>query len=184
MDGTNIYSRQGGRLLGVRNGATNLAAGINAHGDVTHLFNPATANVSDTKIFDPFGVPAGATGTTPNRIGYQSGWTDPTTNQVWMGARWYSPANDIFTSRDTSAGELRNHHAHQQKRSSIGIVSSLTNRRTSCVGNFRVDGRDRADRGPAVNLEHAPKPAYGVLAAGTPMFRSTTTRPFLSTVVK
>ena len=107
-DGTNTYSRQGGRLLGVRNGATNLAAGINALDDVTHLFNPATANVSDTKIFDPFGVPAGATGTTPNRIGYQSDWTDPTTNQLWMGARWYSPANDLFTSRDTSSGELRN----------------------------------------------------------------------------
>ena len=107
-DGTNIYSRQGGRLLGVKNGATNLAAGSNAHGDITHLFNPATANVSDTKIFDPFGVPAGATGTTPNRIGYQSDWTDPTTSEVWMGARWYFPANDTFTSRDVTPGQLRN----------------------------------------------------------------------------
>ena len=107
-DGTSTYSRNGDQLLGVRNATTNLVAGTNVRGDVTHLYNPASASVTDTKVFDPFGTLAAGTGATPNRAGFQGDWTDPTTSQVWMGARWYSPANAAFVSRDRVSGVLRN----------------------------------------------------------------------------
>jgi len=39
-------------------------------------------------------------------MGFQSDWTDPTSSQVWMGARFYKPAPAMFTSRDTYDGVL------------------------------------------------------------------------------
>ena len=39
-------------------------------------------------------------------FGYQTQYTDPTTNDVLMRARWYTPATGTFRSRDTYAGNL------------------------------------------------------------------------------
>lgn len=66
------------------------SAGLSADG---------TQVISST-AYDPFGQETATNGTTP-ALGYQSGWTDPTSGDVNMAARWYQPGTGGFTSRDT-----------------------------------------------------------------------------------
>jgi RHS repeat-associated protein len=106
--GTVRYARSAtGALLAVQNGAGSpLIAGLNRHGDLRWLAD-AAGGTTDTNVMDPFGEPITATGTTGANVGYQGDWTDPTTDDVWMGARWYTPSSSTFRSRDTYSGELR-----------------------------------------------------------------------------
>jgi RHS repeat-associated protein len=105
--GSERYSRTpAGELLAVQaNGASRLV-GENRHGDVAWLLDNA-GTVTDTRIWDPYGQAAGATGTTNPSVGYQGDYTDPTSGDVWMGARWYQPNTGTFTSRDTYFGQLK-----------------------------------------------------------------------------
>ncbi len=106
-DGTFSYARSpAGRLLGQSDGASALLAGLDRHGDLTALFDGA-GTVTDSRVYDPFGVVAGETGTTAPLLGFQADYTDPASDAVWMGARWYSAADAAFRSRDTVFGELR-----------------------------------------------------------------------------
>jgi RHS repeat-associated protein len=105
--GTERYSRTpAGELLAVQvNGAARLV-GENRHGDVAWLLD-ATGTVTDSRVWDPYGQPAGATGATNPSVGYQGDYTDPSSGDVWMGARWYMPETGGFTSRDTVFGMLK-----------------------------------------------------------------------------
>ncbi|MCP4304775.1 MAG: hypothetical protein GY788_07865, partial [bacterium] len=47
------------------------------------------------------------TGTTDPTVGFQGDYTDPASDEVWMGARWYNGADAAFRSRDTVFGQLR-----------------------------------------------------------------------------
>jgi RHS repeat-associated protein len=62
--------------------------------------------VSDTRVYDPFGDVAAASGTSESTVGFQGDFTDPASGEVWMGARWYSAADAVFRSRDSVSGEL------------------------------------------------------------------------------
>lgn len=68
-------------------------------GDMSATDGTATALTSSAS-FDPFGQVAEGSGTAGN-AGYQGDWTDPDTDQVNMGARWYDPATGAFDSRDS-----------------------------------------------------------------------------------
>ena len=57
--------------------------------------------VSDTRVYDPFGDVAGASGVTDPSVGFQGDYTDPVSGEVWMGARWYSGADAVFRTRGT-----------------------------------------------------------------------------------
>jgi RHS repeat-associated protein len=81
--------------------------GEDRHGDVTSLFTPTGTTLTDSIDYDPYGVPTARTGTTTNHLGFQSDFTDPTTGLVNMGARWYAPTLDTFTSRDAYTGTLQ-----------------------------------------------------------------------------
>jgi RHS repeat-associated protein len=106
-DGTQTYGHGlGGDTLAVGQGATQRLTLTDRHGDVFGGFDPADqglAALPDSRTFDPFGQPSAGTGTTYG-IGYQGDWTDPTTGQVNMGARWYDPSSATFDSRTASAG--------------------------------------------------------------------------------
>ena len=103
---TKSYSRDaGGSLVGVKVGAVARFAGLNAHGDQRFLFD-TTGAPTDTKTFDPYGQVLATSGTTGSELGFQADYTDPTTGDVWMGARWYSPLNATFRSRDSQGGQL------------------------------------------------------------------------------
>ena len=104
--GTNSWSRSpAGRLIAQDDGTTSWLVGLNRHGDLSYLFG-TTGTVTDTVIYDPFGVSAATTGSNGSDLGYQGDYTDPTSGEIWMGARWYSPADAGFRSRDTIFGEL------------------------------------------------------------------------------
>ncbi|MCP4304326.1 MAG: hypothetical protein GY788_05500, partial [bacterium] len=106
-DGTFTYARTpGGRLVSQTDGTTTQLVGLDRHGDLAYLLNPTTGALTDTVMFDPFGDPTASSGTTDPTIGFQGDYTDPASNEVWMGARWYNGADAAFRSRDTVFGEL------------------------------------------------------------------------------
>lgn len=70
------------------------------HTDLVAGLNPAGTTVQASRAYDPFGKITDNNGTNP-AVGFQSGWTDTTTGEVNMAARWYQPGTGGFTSRDT-----------------------------------------------------------------------------------
>ena len=84
--------------------ATAALLGTDPHNDITHLF-AGSGSVSATRLYEPFGKPTITSGTMP-AIGFQGDYTNPTTGDVWMGARWYKPNSAAFTARDTIFGQL------------------------------------------------------------------------------
>jgi RHS repeat-associated protein len=100
-DGTATYSRDpGDGLIGVGTPGGNTLALTDQHSDVIGQFTPNGATLTGSTTYDPFGTVTATTGMKGN-LGYQSGWTDPTTNRVNMGSRWYDPTLNRFTSRDS-----------------------------------------------------------------------------------
>jgi RHS repeat-associated protein len=105
-DGSQLYARaDDDALLAVSDGATTSLAGTEQHHDLTYLAQP-DGSVGANQFFDPFGTVAGASGSMNISLGFQGDVTDPTTGDVWMGARWYAPSDDTFVSQDTAAGEI------------------------------------------------------------------------------
>jgi RHS repeat-associated protein len=98
----------GGELLADATATTVHTVGADGHGDATHWYNAATAAVTETKQYDPFGLVTATTGTGTQlpTTGFQSDWTDPATGDVNMGARWYNPSTGTFRTRDTVFGTL------------------------------------------------------------------------------
>jgi len=70
------------------------------HGDVTGLLTPSGTSLESSAAYDPWGNVTATTGSMP-ALGYQGGYTDPTTGLVDMGSRWYNPSTGGFTSADT-----------------------------------------------------------------------------------
>ncbi|MFI9105535.1 LamG-like jellyroll fold domain-containing protein [Streptomyces fildesensis] len=101
-DGTSTYSRgPDGHVTGqnsIGTGAT--LTWSDAHTDVVGQFTASGTTLTGSAAYDPWGSatnPSTLTGT----LGYQSEYTDPTTGQVNMHARWYTPASGRFQSADT-----------------------------------------------------------------------------------
>ena len=78
----------------------------NLHGDVVGLLTPAVTATDGAQTYDPFGVVTGSTGAKHSTLGFQTDWTDPTSKEIWMGARFYRPDADTFTNRDSQDGSL------------------------------------------------------------------------------
>ncbi|MEO3784926.1 LamG-like jellyroll fold domain-containing protein [Actinocorallia sp. B10E7] len=103
-DGTSTYTRAPDGSLIASNAATGTAgAGVLAftdqHDDVIASFTGTGTALTASATYDPLGnVTAGSA---PLSLGYQSGWTDPTTGQVNMWSRWYSPETGQFQNKDT-----------------------------------------------------------------------------------
>ena len=102
-DGSATYSRDpSDGLVAVHTSGGNVLAWTDQHDDVIAQFTAAGTTLSGSTTYDPFGAVTATTGMKGN-LGYQSGWTDPTTNRVDMAARWYDPASGQFISRDAVA---------------------------------------------------------------------------------
>ncbi|MFN2595200.1 MAG: RHS repeat domain-containing protein [Actinomycetota bacterium] len=105
-----LYGRTpAGELTSIRMGSSNYLAGENRHGDLSWLAIP-NGTLARTRIYEPHGAVRSSSAsfpTTPDpALGFQGDYTDPTTHDVWMGARWYDPSIATFTSRDAVAGQL------------------------------------------------------------------------------
>ena len=101
-DGASTYSRgPDDEVIGVKSGGSGANAWTDLHGDVVGLFTSTGSALGASRSYDPLGgvvAQSGATGA----LGYQSGWTDPSTGQVNMHSRWYSPGTGQFAARDTA----------------------------------------------------------------------------------
>lgn len=102
-DGTNTYTHDtNDQPVAVSESGTGYALWTDIHTDVAAVFAPAGTALSGVKTYDPAGTALTSTGTTTTLgIGYQSGYTDTSTGDVNMAARWYSPTAGQFTSQDT-----------------------------------------------------------------------------------
>ncbi|MGA5821502.1 LamG-like jellyroll fold domain-containing protein [Kitasatospora sp. NPDC094028] len=101
-DGTENYTRtpSGGlTAIGTPSGAA--FAYNDRHGNLVGTFTTSGTATAGSSAYDPWGKPTATAGTTHN-LGYQGGWTDPTSGQVSTASRWYDPATADFTSRDTA----------------------------------------------------------------------------------
>ncbi|HEV3359940.1 MAG TPA: RHS repeat-associated core domain-containing protein [Pseudonocardiaceae bacterium] len=70
----------------------------NQHGDVIGRYLGGI--VDGQRTYDPFGSVTSASGETSS-LGYQGDYTDPSTAQVDMAARWYTPSTGQFASQDS-----------------------------------------------------------------------------------
>jgi RHS repeat-associated protein len=86
-------------LVGVGTSAGNVLAWVDQHDDVVGQFTATGTALSGSATYDPYGTVTATSGMKGN-LGYQSGWTDPTTQRVEMGSRWYDPSVGRFISRD------------------------------------------------------------------------------------
>jgi RHS repeat-associated protein len=100
-DGTATYSRTpDGDPLAITDPTGSRATWSDRHGDLVATYTPTATTLATSTAYDPFGQPIASAGTRPS-LGYQGQWTDPTTGQTDMGARWYDPGSGAFTSRDS-----------------------------------------------------------------------------------
>ena len=101
-DGTQTYTRgSDDTLLAIGSGTSSALALNDQHNDLVGTFTTAGTSLTSSTAYDPWGQPVATSGSS-NDIGYQGGWTDPTTGQVNTASRWYNPATADFTSRDTT----------------------------------------------------------------------------------
>jgi RHS repeat-associated protein len=100
-DGTSTYSRDpGGGLVGVATGGAGVFSFVDQHTDVVGTFTATGSTMDGSTAYDPFGNVL-ASSNVKGQLGYQSGWTDRSTGNVNMAARWYNPAVGQFMNRDT-----------------------------------------------------------------------------------
>lgn len=107
-DGTSRFSRASdGTLLAAAtgdpaNGGTAQLGIADLHGDIVAglTIDTSSTTLASSRTYDPHGKVTAQAGTQTS-LGYQGGYTDPTTGQVNMAARWYDPEIGAFDSRDT-----------------------------------------------------------------------------------
>jgi RHS repeat-associated protein len=102
-DGTSTYGRDAdGQVMSEQTGTTKRSLIADQHGDVIGGFDPSDSTLSqlaDSRSYDPWGNVT-ASGGSSTGVGYQGSWTDSSSGQVDMGARWYSPTSGEFASED------------------------------------------------------------------------------------
>ncbi|MFB9680164.1 RHS repeat-associated core domain-containing protein [Streptosporangium vulgare] len=89
-----------GRTLGLSDGAGAQLAFCDLRGDLIGTFAATGTSLVDSVAYNPFGEVITRTGAT-HTLGYQGGYTDPSSGKVNMAARWYQPNTGSFVSRDT-----------------------------------------------------------------------------------
>ncbi|RSM95813.1 hypothetical protein DMB42_48870 [Nonomuraea sp. WAC 01424] len=90
-----------GRTLGLDDGGGAQLAFCDLRGDLIGAFTATGTSLVDSVAYNPFGEVTARTGQTVHALGYQSGYTDPSTGKVNMAARWYQPTAGSFVSRDS-----------------------------------------------------------------------------------
>ena len=105
-DGTYSYSYDpAGNVTAVQaSGGSPFVTMSDLRGDLAATFSPTAtaAGLAGSASYSPYGT-ATTSGYRPS-IGYQGNYTDPSTGQVDMNARWYNPSAGSFTSNDTLTG--------------------------------------------------------------------------------
>ncbi|WP_329576548.1 LamG domain-containing protein [Kitasatospora sp. NBC_01250] len=105
-DGDYTYTYDDGdSLVGMNNaGATSTSTGqlamLDQHNDVVGTFAPTATTLATSATYDPLGsVVSGSN--LAGHLGFQSGWTENSTNLVGTASRWYNPRTGEFLNKDT-----------------------------------------------------------------------------------
>ncbi|MER6302340.1 LamG-like jellyroll fold domain-containing protein [Kitasatospora sp. NPDC001539] len=105
-DGDYTYTYDTGNgLIGLNTaGATSTATGqlavLDQHNDVVGTFAPTGTALTTSATYDPLGAVTANSGL-PGHLGFQSGWTESSTNLVGTASRWYNPRTGVFLNKDT-----------------------------------------------------------------------------------
>ncbi|MGW3044377.1 NucA/NucB deoxyribonuclease domain-containing protein [Kitasatospora sp. NPDC001159] len=167
-DGTENYTRTPtGGLTAIGTPAGAAFAYSDRHGNLVATFTATGTTTAGTSAYDPWGKPTATAGTTHN-LGYQSGWTDPTSGQISTASRWYDPATADFTSRDTA--NLAPITAAGANRYAYGAGDPLTNADPTGHNPCELGGAspddDPAGGGSGDSAAaSAPAPAYAGMSA-------------------
>jgi RHS repeat-associated protein len=100
-DGLETFNRTpSGQVISGGAGGFGVEAFTNQHDEITGTYTSAGASLISSNAYDPNGNQTATVGPTTD-LGYQSGWTDPTTGDTATASRWYDPTTATFTSHDT-----------------------------------------------------------------------------------
>ena len=100
-DGSTTYTYDpAGALAAYRTTAGASLAYSDQHGDLVGGYGSAGSAMGYSKAYDPLGNVLSEVNGNVN-LGYQGGWTDPTTGKLSTASRWYDAKTGGFTSRDT-----------------------------------------------------------------------------------
>ncbi|MEV0730194.1 LamG-like jellyroll fold domain-containing protein [Polymorphospora sp. NPDC050346] len=101
-DGGATYVRDpAGDLIGAQAGGTQRLVWTDLHTDVIAQFTATGTTLSGSTTYDPLGTVVSSAGQVGS-LGYQSEWTDTTTDRVNMWARWYNTDTGQFDTRDSA----------------------------------------------------------------------------------
>ena len=95
-----------GQLLAEKTGGVSAAVALDRHGDAVMWYPTTGATINAYKVYDPFCAVTKTSGGPQSALGFQGQFTDATTGDVNMGARWYNPSGGSFRGRDTMFGSL------------------------------------------------------------------------------
>ena len=95
-----------GQLLAEKTNGVSAAVALDRHGDAVMWYPTTGAVINAYKVYDPFGVVTGSSAGAQSALGFQGQFTDATTGDVNMGARWFSPSGGSFRGCDTMFGSL------------------------------------------------------------------------------
>ncbi|RZU50762.1 RHS repeat-associated protein [Krasilnikovia cinnamomea] len=102
-DGEATYIRgTANEVIAETSGATTRYAWTDIHDDIVGQFTATGTTLDASVVYDPLGKVIASAGAMIGNLGYQSEWTDQTTNRVNMAARWYNTATGQFDTRDTA----------------------------------------------------------------------------------
>ncbi len=95
-----------GQLLAEKTNGVSAAVALDRHGDAVMWYPTTGVPISAYKVYDPFGAITKSSAGAQSALGFQGQFTDATTGDVNMGARWYNPSGGSFRGRDTMFGSL------------------------------------------------------------------------------
>ncbi|MFC1413037.1 LamG-like jellyroll fold domain-containing protein [Streptacidiphilus sp. N1-12] len=149
-DGTEDYTRSStDQLTSIGNGTSAAFAYNDPHGDLLGTFTGTGTALAGSASYDPWGQPT-ATAGTGHDLGYQGGWTDPSTGQVNTASRWYNPATADFTSRDAAP---------------LNPTTSANGNLYAYADDNPVSNADPSGNSPCAN---GSSPGYGPGGSGSP----------------
>ncbi|WP_213013445.1 LamG-like jellyroll fold domain-containing protein [Paractinoplanes toevensis] len=102
-DGTSTYVRGGGNeVVAEATSAGTKLAWTDLHDDIVAQFTATGTTLAGSRNYDPLGKVIATSGALVGSLGYQSEYTDNSTNRVNMMARWYNTDTGQFDTRDTA----------------------------------------------------------------------------------
>jgi RHS repeat-associated protein len=102
-DGTHTYLYGAGRIAQYGANGAEYYLG-DALGSVRQLVD-ANGNVTLGRMYKPYGGVLSSAGDGATSYGFTNEWTDGSTGDVYLRARWYAPSQGRFLTKDTWVGD-------------------------------------------------------------------------------